>query len=584
MIARLLNRFQVAALPPSLCLALVLLSNVAVARVAAADEASQTENGESALSEYAIGVYHLESGRPQKAIPHLENAWRLGKSDQAGGKLCEAYFRSGDLRSCERTADELLEANNHNDVALLFKARIAYFRDELEPALEYLQKLRDFSQPSFEVERLAARIQLELGLYEDALHSYENAIRLDDSHPVMHYRLGLLLKRFERNAEAEKALRNAIELQPVFEEAVVELAGILIEEKRYDEAETVLLGLLATEGEFNESLMMAVDLQVERGKLEDAVRLLEDRNRQGSLPREATLVLARLYYEAGDFTSSLNAFKGLFDEGNQTPELARVLGEVSLKAGQEDSALQYYRKAIELGPDDYRNYVAMFIASSPGFATSPPSVVELSTEEKSDLLKRAGSVVPDDDFEGLYALGVCFENLGDFDQARLHFERALELRPDDEHAMLNLAGALERQRRYPEAEKLVVKLHELKPDDPKICNFYGYLLALMNKKLDEAEQLVMIALKQEPDNGYYIDSLGWVYFMRGEYDKAVAQLETASQLVRDDPVILEHLGDAYQSLSRFRDALAAYKKSMDLQGENAAIQDKIEAARDRLGN
>jgi tetratricopeptide (TPR) repeat protein len=577
------NPFRTMVLAASMILAVAILHPVA-ARSEGADEPAQTESSQSALSEYAIGVFLLESGGPQKAIPHLENAWRLGKSEQAGNTLCEAYFRAGDLRSCERIADELIEIDDHNPDAVLYKARIAYFRDDLDVALEHLQKLRGFAEPSFEVERLAGRIQLELGRYEDAMVSYEKAIRLDDGQPVMHYRLGVLYRRFERDQDAERALRKALELQPVFEEAVVELAEILIEEKRYDEAQPLLLGLLEMGGGFHQALMMAVDLLVERKNTGEAIRLLEDRARQDALTREATLVLARLYYETGNYAGALEIFRGLFNQDGQSAELARVLGEVAHKAGQADSALHYYRKAIELGPDDYRNYIALFIASSRGFTGSASSVLDVPESQKADLLSRASATVPADDFEGIYALGVCYENIGDYDRARAFFERALELRPDDEGALLNLAGVLERSKRYEEAERLVAKLHDRKPSDPKICNFYGYLLALMNTRLDEAERLIVTALKQEPENGYYIDSLGWVYFMRGEYDKAVVHLERASELVRDDPVILEHLGDAYQSLSRFRDALAAYKKSMDLQGENAGIQDKIEATRDRIGN
>ena len=411
---------------------LTIGASIAFAQSEEKSPASRQVGDENALSEYTMGVFLLESGRPQKAVPHLENAWRASdKDEQIGNKLCEAYFRAGDLKSCDGVIDELLEQNEENEVALLFRARISYFRGDEEKALEYLERLRSFSEPSFEVERLVARIQLELGRYEEALASYQNAIRIDPNYPIMHYRFGILLRRFDRKPEAEEAFRKAVELQPLFSEAVIELAEIFIEDERHDEAEAVLHRLLEEDGEFYDALMMAANLYADRGSFAEAIKLLEDRKQSGDLPREAVLLLARLYYETDDFDSSLSLFKGMFEDDTRTPELARVLGELSLRAGKADSALIYYRSAIEMEPDDYRNYVALFFASSARFSRDGAPLIELSDDAKLDLLDHAAGNVEADDFDGLYVVGMSYQSLDDFKQARRFFAQAHELRPDD---------------------------------------------------------------------------------------------------------------------------------------------------------
>ena len=85
------------------------------------------------------------------------------------------------------------------------------------------------------------------------------------------------------------------------------------------------------------------------------------------------------------------------------------------------------------------------------------------------------------------------------------------------------------------------------------------------------------AMKLKPDSGYITDSLGWVYFQKGEYEKALEYLEKASSLQPEDPTITEHLGDVYLKNGLQEKALEAYRKALELEhAEPEKIQEKIE--------
>ncbi len=71
------------------------------------------------------------------------------------------------------------------------------------------------------------------------------------------------------------------------------------------------------------------------------------------------------------------------------------------------------------------------------------------------------------------------------------------------------------------------------------------MYAERGQNLDEAIQLIEKALEIEPENGYFIDSLGWAYYQQGRYPEALRELKRAVERAKDDPVIFEHLGDAY---------------------------------------
>jgi Flp pilus assembly protein TadD len=86
-------------------------------------------------------------------------------------------------------------------------------------------------------------------------------------------------------------------------------------------------------------------------------------------------------------------------------------------------------------------------------------------------------------------------------------------------------------------------------------------------KLDRAVDMVRQAVELDPDNGAYIDSLGWGYYQLGRYEEAREALERASRLVQD-PTIYEHLGDVYAALGERTEARRAYRRAMALEADD----------------
>ena len=120
----------------------------------------------------------------------------------------------------------------------------------------------------------------------------------------------------------------------------------------------------------------------------------------------------------------------------------------------------------------------------------------------------------------------------------------------------------------------------LDPDHANALNYLGYTYAEAGENLDEAEALIKRALQHKPNDGYITDSLGWVYYKKGLYEKAVEVLERAATLVDDDPLVFEHLGDAYLKTGNTEKALEYYRRSLEMKSEGDeadALERKIEA-------
>jgi tetratricopeptide (TPR) repeat protein len=544
--------------------------------------ARNLRGSEEALSAYTLGVYLLERGAYRVALNYLQSAWEeSGHSATVGIKLADAYFRFGSLEESEEIVRELLEQDDGNLEAIILQAKIYYLKGNKNEAARILEKAGASGSESFEVYRLLGKIYYEQNKVEEAIRAYEQAIELDPSYPFIFFRYGILLESAGRKSEARDAFRQALKLNPRFDEAALDLSDLLVREGRYAQADSLLSAVLKRNPKNDSALLKLSSMYLEEGKYDDGIRLLEQVRQERALPREGLLILGRLYFEVKEYGEALDIFAPMY-AAKKSAELARILGEINLLAGKPDEALRYYREAIDIAPDDYKSYLSLFFATSKRFAGKDAVLLDLPDEEAAALITKASRKVRDDDFDGCYLVGMAYQSLDSLDAARRMLLKAYKLKKDDFNLLVTLAGIEEKDKRFEDAERYLADAYKMKPDDPTVNNFYGYLLAEMGVRLEEAEGMVKRALDVEPENGYYIDSLGWIYYRRGEYDKAIVQLEKASGIVKNDPVILEHLGDTYRALKRYRKALAAYERSRELQGSNEALREKIRTIRDRL--
>jgi Uncharacterized protein conserved in bacteria len=92
-------------------------------------------------------------------------------------------------------------------------------------------------------------------------------------------------------------------------------------------------------------------------------------------------------------------------------------------------------------------------------------------------------------------------------------------------------------------------------------------------------------LQSEPNNASYLDSLGWVEFRKGQFDRALDDLLRAAKTAeREDPVVFEHIGDTYLKLNRTREALEAWQKACrSIRKQESSGQDPDYEKDDRKG-
>ncbi|MHA1134841.1 MAG: tetratricopeptide repeat protein, partial [Alphaproteobacteria bacterium] len=129
----------------------------------------------------------------------------------------------------------------------------------------------------------------------------------------------------------------------------------------------------------------------------------------------------------------------------------------------------------------------------------------------------------------------------------------------------------ERLKNWPAAEADFEQALELAPDESLILNYLGYSWVDQGLNLEQAMDYIRKAVKLKPDDGYYVDSLGWAYYRLGNMPEAVEKLERAVELRPDDPIINDHLGDAYWRVGRTFEAKYQWEQSLLLKPEDDQI-------------
>jgi tetratricopeptide (TPR) repeat protein len=518
---------------------------------------------------YYTYAYRHDPGNAQIELALARVALELGKMDEARGY-----------------ANSLLSKEKYVSSAKLVLAEVEYEARNRDRALELLESVADNEDvPRFEVYRFIARIQVEKNDPAAARAALEKARELDPGDLFVNYRLGLLYADEGNREKAVESLREAIRINPGFSGSYLALGSVLLHYGDEEGAMAAYEGALELDPGNRTAVGDLSRLYYEAGRYEDGVSLLEPLYEQRKLGENGKMILGRFYYRTGRSEDALTVFRALLATIGERPQVMRAVAEIEMELGNLRTASEYLERLVEIEPDLFNNYIGLVLISN-GLAGEPSSDEEdrrFSSVEGTNYLRQAVSRMDRSAFYDNYIIGTVFRKNGDLEMAEKYLASAERIVPDDRGVLLELAALYEDQEKIDDALSRVRTAYGNEPQDPSINNFYGYLLAVKGDSLDLAEQLISRALDDDPANGYFLDSLGWVKFKKGEFSEALEILLSASEIVEDDPVIWEHIGDTYMKLGQPELAFESYSRSAEVEPGRRGIDDKMRQARNATG-
>ena len=427
------------------------------------------------------------------------------------------------------------------------------------------------------------------GKVEDAIAAHKRAIELDPTSAELYAELAGLYARQDRALDSVQAAESALERDPANREANRILGSIyaaLVEQRRK---------------------LRPGDIPSQYTPR--AIASLEKARREGIPDAGLELTLGRLYVQTRAYRQAIAALRRVVDDQPGYPDAAFLLAVAQEGVGEPDAAIGTLETALIYSPSFFRGRVRVaelhekqgrWVEAAAEYAKAQalnPAASDL-TPRRAAALINAGRAAEarvllqpaaeagkgSTDAAVLYLLAVSQRQVGDLSAAETTANKLRALAPEDVRGLYVIAQIRDAKGDAPGAERALRDLLAKDPVDATALNYLGYMLAERGERLEEAIELVQRALKVEPANPSFLDSLGWAYYRQGKLDLADPPLTEAAGKLPRSSVVNDHLGDLRFKQKRYADAAAAWERSLAGDGESikrAEIEKKLREAKAR---
>jgi tetratricopeptide (TPR) repeat protein len=512
---------------------------------------------------YLAAQNAMKDGNPVLAIELLE---ALTRKDPGAimprQQLIELLLHQAKFVKAATHIEILLENKSLNPEQLehirLLQARAQTGKGDTNAALASLNAFLKQYPANIAARDLQVRILSSQKRIDEALVAIDAAIHNKD---LAEFRL-LQAQLFIHKGDMDKAklsLRRLQELAPDNNTATLMLSSIATEENRQELAEKVLRDFLDSHPDSLPVGNALGRLLAQQNRLAEAILVYRDIAAQTGNDPVVLQTLGLLYLQYKEYKQAEEIFRNLFE--TKPNDSNRFYLAASLEALERD--------------DEARKIYALIDKKSPLFTDMQMRLAGMDFRQNDmDVAeKRIKSILHDHPGHlGAYLLLSAVRISQEKYRLLLdESETILTLSKLPPQLLLNRAIAFDHFKDYKQAEAMLKRILARNPEDAEALNFLGYTYAVQGIQLKQAETLIMRALMHKPDDGYYLDSLAWVYYKNGDYNKALRTQKKAVEIVTDDAVMYEHVGDILWRSGDKKGARHAWQKSIELKSEHPEL-------------
>ena len=522
---------------------------------------------ESVDDHLLLGRLYRLNNDLQKAEAELKTAIKLDPgSEEAVTTLAMLYTDEGDTAHALKV---LAAVPDTAKSAKLYAALGAAYeqRKEYKNAIDAYKHSIVLDRDNLDSIRGLAENYLNDGQLDAALEQYKVIADSNPEDAQTYIRIAEIYRREGKFDLALENLKRADTLVPDTMDVPYSMAAVYQAQGRYDEAVKLLQDL------------------IKKTEKSEAGSSNADRNNRAIFIERLGVV----YREQENYNAAVDTFRKMLTLGDDNARSGyQEIIDTYREAKQWPQATAVAKEAVQKLPDD-RDLRMVLDAQLADMGQIDQSVADVRS------MLKGGA----EDRDVYIRLAIIYTRAKRWSDALESLSKAEQLstKADDKSYVYFLRGDLyQRQKMFDQADTEFRKvLTTTTPNDPQAAatlNYLGYMNADRGVKLEESLNFIKQALAFEPNNGAYLDSLGWAYFKLGKYDLAEDNLNKAAVHMSYDPTVQEHLGDLYQKTGRLKLAAAHWDRAVQEWNKTvpaeqdadafAKVQQKLDAAKVRL--
>jgi tetratricopeptide (TPR) repeat protein len=496
---------------------------------------------QSGISYALADVYFMQEDLPNAALYGKEAVELEPTNKWYRFRLAEIYRSAGQNQATLEQLSELLEYHPDDYDALFMLADTQSDYGEYLPSNATLNKILRLTGPNPIV--LIRKFQNfeAVGVADSALSQLEQ-LRLVE--PDNLNTLNLLTDYYKRQgnaSEAKKVLKDALYRNARDPESLINLSGIYIDEQKWDSAGTLL-------GNFVADPIINAEQKLTIAQFMYARQQDDPRNIQLEIETARLLEL---------YTASAPEYGPAFTLAGQ---FFSIIGAI-------EKALEKLEQANKLLPQDdiaWRQRMQLLLQ-------------EQQYEEVISVGLEADTKVPEDAFIQFF-LGTAYLLEENSSEAVTWLERASRAparRPFKSVIYGTLGDSYADQENFEDADRVYELALRYDPQNHNAMNNYAYSLSVRETNLERAKELALRAIELAPENAAYLDTVGWVYFKLGDFDRARRFIRASLDTGEASAEVLEHLGDVYEALGNLDEAKKWWKQALELDATRTHLNEKI---------
>lgn len=490
--------------------------------------------------------------------------------------LADAYMYVGDFVNAAYYAKHAVDIDSENVWYQLKLAEIYIRAGESTQAVNILEKSIKQFPNSMEVKYLLAGTYAEQGKFLKSNEIYDEIMRITGEDPQIYFQKYRNFTRMNDDSAAAGELERILKIDPDNTAILQTLSTYFMETDQFERAISMFEEALERNPLQTDVKINLADVYIRLDDWENAGSLLLDVFDDPDVSVDGKLelvqfVMSRYVRDQGNETLKEITSEAVYRFSSDYPDdvnAQAMAADFFLLIDDEERAIEKLEETLRLMPYNDQAWRQLFQMY---FMQSMYDEIIAKSDEIEEY-------VPDDVFIRFF-IGNAFSITGDHLTAIEWLKLASEAPARSNFKSIvfgSLADTYQSTDNWDKAQEAYNESLQLDPDNATALNNYAYYLSVRNERLEEAYEMSKRSLEFEPENSSFLDTLGWIYYKKGDYENARKYIEASIENGGTSATILEHMGDVYDKLGYSEKAANYWNQALEADPERDYLRERLE--------